>query len=153
MVFFSVFFLFLLSFRTLRPFKSTFGLKSLESWPTHQSIKRLDGRRKQNLTFRSFLKYGLHADDKQSSQLLNIHSLFEYSIYSWGIKGFNTPQSVCSKTTLIASSVSEAGMNPPFCKMGTFFLRSLALSIPIYRNFQSNGGKWRSLKLRNFFFV
>ena len=39
--------------------------------------------------------------------------------YSWGIKGFNT--SVCSKTTLIVSSVSEAGMNPPFCKMSTFY--------------------------------
>ena len=36
----------------------------------------------------------------------------------------------------IASSVSGAGVNPPFCKMGTFFLGSLALSIPIYRNFQ-----------------
>ena len=76
-----------------------------------------------------------------------------FKTYSWGIKGFNTPQSVCSKTTLIASSVSGAGVNPPFCKMGTFFLRSLALSIPIYRNFQSNGDKWRSLKLRKNIFV
>ena len=29
---------------------------------------------------------------------------------------------LCSKTTQIASSVSGAGMNPQFCKMGTFFL-------------------------------
>ena len=46
-----------------------------------------------------------------------------------------------SKTTLIASSVSGAGVIPPFCKMGTFFHGSLALRVPIYRNFQSNGGK------------
>ena len=58
-----------------------------------------------------------------------------YSIYSWGIKGFNTPKSDWSKTTLITSSVHGAGVNPLFCKMGTFFLRSLALSLPIYRHF------------------
>ena len=63
-----------------------------------------------------------------------------------------TKRNLCSKTTLIASSVSGAGVNPPFCKMGIFFLRSLALSISIYRNFQSNGGKWRSLKLWIIFF-
>ena len=32
--------------------------------------------------------------------------------------------------------------------MGTVFLRSLVLSVPIYRNFQSNGGKWPRFKLR-----
>ena len=34
-------------------------------------------------------------------------------------------------------------VDPPFYKTGTFFLGSLALSLPIYRNFQSNGAKWR----------
>ena len=58
-----------------------------------------------------------------------------------------TKRNLWSKTTLIASSVSGAGVNLPFCKMVTFFLRSLGLSMPIYRNFQSNGGKWRSHKL------
>ena len=51
-----------------------------------------------------------------------------------------------SKTTLIPSSVSGAGVNPPFSKVSTFFLRSLALSVPIRRNFQSNGVKWRSFE-------
>ena len=51
-----------------------------------------------------------------------------------------------SKTTLIPSSVSGAGVNPPFSKVSTFFLRSLALSVPIRRNFQSNGVKWQSFK-------
>ena len=59
-----------------------------------------------------------------------------------------------SKTTLIASSVSGAGVNPPFSKMSTFFLRSLALSVPIRRNFQSNEVKWKSLKpWTNFFYI
>ena len=49
--------------------------------------------------------------------------------------------SVWSKTTLITGG--GAGANPPSCKTGTFFLMSLA----IYRNFQSNGAKWPSLKL------
>ena len=69
-------------------------------------------------------------------------------MYSWGIKGFDTTQDHSSKTTLITSCVVGTGVNPPYCKMDRFFLRSLALSIPIYRNFQSNGVKWRSIKLR-----
>ena len=55
--------------------------------------------------------------------------------------------SVWSKTTLITSSVGETRVDSPSCKTGTFFLRYLALSEPIYRNFQSNGGKWGNLKL------
>ena len=51
------------------------------------------------------------------------------------------------KTTLITSSVSGIGVNPPFFNLDRFFLRSLALSMPIRRNFQSNGVKWRSIKL------
>ena len=35
-----------------------------------------------------------------------------------------------------------ARVDPPPRKMETFFLMSLALSVPIYRNFKSNGGKW-----------
>ena len=58
-----------------------------------------------------------------------------------------TKRNLWSKTTLIASSVSGAGVNPPPRKMNTFFHRSLALIVPIYGNFQSNGSKWRSLKL------
>ena len=45
------------------------------------------------------------------------------------------------------------GVDPPSQKTDTFFLRFLALSVSIYRNFQSNGGKWRSLKLRKNVFV
>ena len=53
----------------------------------------------------------------------------------------------CSKTSLTTGCVGGTWVNPPPCKMDTFFLRSLALSVPICRNFQSNGAKWRSLKL------
>ena len=35
----------------------------------------------------------------------------------------------------------------PFHKMDSFFLRSLALSVPIYRNFQSNEANFRRLKV------
>ena len=55
-----------------------------------------------------------------------------------------TKRNIWSKTTLIASGVSGTGVNPPFCKMGIFFLWSLALSVPIRRNFQSNRVKWQS---------
>ena len=60
-----------------------------------------------------------------------------------------TKRHLWSKTTLIASSVSWAGVNPPTCKMGTFFLMSLTLTLtePSLNNFQLNGGKWPSLKL------
>ena len=37
------------------------------------------------------------------------------------------------------------------CKMDTFFLVSLALSMPIYRHFQSNGDNWGSIKHRKIF--
>ena len=67
--------------------------------------------------------------------------------YTVGELKDSTKRYLWSKTTLIASSVSGAGVILPFCKMGKFFHRSLALSVPIYRNFQSNGGKWRSHKL------
>ena len=39
--------------------------------------------------------------------------------------------SVWSKTTLITGDMGGAGVDPPSCKTGTFFLRSLALSVPI----------------------
>ena len=51
-----------------------------------------------------------------------------------------------SKTTIFTSSVGGTRMNPPYCKMSTFFLRSLALSVPIYRYFQSNGANWQSIE-------
>ena len=52
-----------------------------------------------------------------------------------------TPALLWSKTTLITGGVGVTGMDPPSCKNGknsTSFLRSLALSVPIYRNFQLN---------------
>ena len=61
---------------------------------------------------------------------------------------------VWSKTTLITSSVGGSGVDPPPRKMNTFFLRSLTLSVPIYRHFQSNGDNWRSIKhQKNFFYI
>ena len=65
--------------------------------------------------------------------------------YIWEKKD-STKRNLWSKTTIITSSVGGARVDPPLRKINTFFLRSLALSVPIYRNFQSNGDKWRSLK-------
>ena len=39
-----------------------------------------------------------------------------------------------------------AGVDPPTQKMDTFFLESLALSVPIHKNFQSNGANWGSIE-------
>ena len=52
-----------------------------------------------------------------------------------------------SKTTLNTGGMGGAGVDPPTCKMGTFFLMSLTLTEPSLNNFQLNGGKWPSLKL------
>ena len=72
------------------------------------------------------------------------------TIYTWGIKG-----SPClwSKTALITGGVGRTGMGPPSYKMDTFFLVSLALSLPIYRHFQSNGDNWRGIKHQKNFFI
>ena len=43
----------------------------------------------------------------------------------------STNCSVWSKTTLISGGVSGAEVNHPFCETGTFFHRSLAVSVPI----------------------
>ena len=42
--------------------------------------------------------------------------------------------------------MSGTGVNPLFRNLDRFFLRSLARSVPICRNFQSNGVKWRSFE-------
>ena len=63
-------------------------------------------------------------------------------MYSWGIKGFNTPQSVCSKTTLITSSASVAGVNPSPRKMDTFFSQVLGCYCV---NLQTFPIKWSQL--------
>ena len=51
-----------------------------------------------------------------------------------GIKD-STKRSVWSRTTLITE------VDPPSCKMGTFFLRPLTLTEPSLNNFQLNGAK------------
>ena len=66
----------------------------------------------------------------------------EFSTYSWGINGFNTPQSVCSKTTLITSSASVAGVNPSPRKMDTFFSQVLGCYCV---NLQTFPIKWSQL--------
>ena len=73
-------------------------------------------------------------------------------VFLWHLRGTVgekkdwTKRDFWSKTTLITSGVSGTWVNPPFCKITMFFHRSLALSMPIYRNFQSNGANWRSIK-------
>ena len=45
--------------------------------------------------------------------------------------------------------MSGTWVNLPLCNLHRFFLRSLARSVPIRRNFQSNRVKWRGIKLWN----
>ena len=59
-----------------------------------------------------------------------------------GEKKDSTKRYLWSKTTLITVGVGWAWVDPPSWKTDIFFLRSLALSVPISRNFQSNGGKF-----------
>ena len=63
-----------------------------------------------------------------------------------GEKKDSTKRYLWSKTILTTGSVGGPGVDPPPRKMNTFFLRSLALSVPIYRHFQSNGANWRGFK-------
>ena len=62
-------------------------------------------------------------------------------------KSLHTKASVWSKTNLNPGCVGGTWADPPSCKMNKFFLRSLALSMSIYKIFQSNGAKWTTLKL------
>ena len=68
------------------------------------------------------------------------------SVCTVGEKKDSTKRYLWSKTILTTGSVGGPGVDPPPRKMNTFFLRSLALSVPIYRHFQSNGANWRSSK-------
>ena len=63
-----------------------------------------------------------------------------------GEKKDSTKRYLWSKTILATSSVGGPGVDPPPRKIKTFFLMSLALSVPFYRHFQSNGANWRSSK-------
>ena len=58
-----------------------------------------------------------------------------------------TKRNLWSKTSLNTGGMCRARVNPPTCKMGTFFRMSLTLTEPSLNNFQLNGGKWPSLKL------
>ena len=58
-----------------------------------------------------------------------------------------TKRNLWSKTALNTGGMGGTSVDPPTCKMGTFFLMSLTLTEPSLNNFQSNGGKWPRLKL------
>ena len=49
-----------------------------------------------------------------------------------------TKRHLWSKTTLNTGGMGGARVNPPTCKMGTFFLRSLTLIEPSLNNLISN---------------
>ena len=63
-----------------------------------------------------------------------------------GGKKDSTKRYLWSKTIITTGSVGRPGVDPPPRKINSFFLRSLALSVPIYRHFQLNGANWRSSK-------
>ena len=71
-------------------------------------------------------------------------------LISWiptlSLKSLSGLSSVCYKTTQIAGGVGGTGAAPPTSKLRTFLSRPLALSKPIYSNFQINGTSEETLK-------
>ena len=61
-------------------------------------------------------------------------------------KSLSGLSSVCYKTIQIAGGVGGTGTAPPTSKLGTFLSRPLALSKPIYSNFQINRASGETLK-------
>ena len=62
------------------------------------------------------------------------------------LKSLSGLSSVYYKTTQIAGGMGGNGAVPPTSKLGTFLSRPLALSKPIYSNFQINGTSGKTLK-------
>ena len=62
------------------------------------------------------------------------------------LKSLSGHSSVCYKTTVNAGSVGRAGATPRTSKLGTYLSRPLALSKPIYSNFQINGASGETMK-------
>ena len=60
-------------------------------------------------------------------------------MYTLSLKSLYGLSSVCYKTTQTTGGVGVAGACPPTSELGKFLLWSLALSMPIYSNFQING--------------
>ena len=61
-----------------------------------------------------------------------------------------------NKNTLTTGSLGGPGpgVDPPPIKMNAHVPRSLTLSVPIYRHFQTNGDNWLTIKHRkNFFYI
>ena len=73
--------------------------------------------------------------------------LFNSRGHTVGEKKDSTKRYLWSKTILTTGRLGGPGADPPPRKINAFFLRSLALRVPIYRHFQSNGANWRSFKL------
>ena len=67
-------------------------------------------------------------------------------IYTLSLISLSGLSSVCYKTTQIAGGVRGTGAAPPTSKLRTFLSRPLALSKPIYSNFQINGASGETLK-------
>ena len=88
-----------------------------------------------------------------SNNISWIPDAVEYILIQWSDISLCLLALFWSKTTLNTGCVHGIWVDPTSCKMGSFFLRSLALSVPICRNFQSNRGKWPRLKLRKQFFI
>ena len=60
-------------------------------------------------------------------------------VHTLSLKSLSLLLSVCYKTTQTTGGVGVAGACPPTSELGKFLLWSLALSMPIYNNFQING--------------
>ena len=72
--------------------------------------------------------------------------VFISQIHTLSLISLSGLSSVCYKTTLTTGGVGVARAGPPTSKLGTLLLWSLALSMPIYSNFQINGASGETLK-------
>ena len=66
--------------------------------------------------------------------------MFICTVEEWALKDW-TKRNLWSKTTLNIGGMGGARVDPPICKMETFFLMSLTLTEPSLNNFQLNGAK------------
>ena len=81
------------------------------------------------------------------SPIQNIQYIHRYVPCSVEEKCLHTFCSIWRKPILITGSMGGAGKDPPSSKMGAFFLMTLTLTEPSFKNSQLNGAKCLGKKL------
>ena len=78
--------------------------------------------------------------------MVSYNSFRNVTIHTLPLKSLLPLAPVCSKTTLNTGGVGGAEADPQTWKMGTYFLMSLELHMPIFNNFQYNGASGGALE-------